>query len=293
MLPGTAEQMEEARKSNVNAVHLAAKPVPYDPDKLPQRVQVEIKSDGIGMLYLGDVIQSLEGVDMDCARHLAGELSGLAAVYGEPMMLHGEYMEKGGFGATLSAFRRGEGEGCAFIWDAITLKAWNGHEQSPPLQMRRELLQTAFDTVRPRMLRIAPAVAWPPAVEVVEQLEIMLNTALEDGHEGLVVKDLDSPYVRGPSPYWMKMKGVETIEGIVQGVRLEDGSDRMKAVILNVEGKPVFVGSGLTEAQRDDPSDFTLGRIVEIRHVGRLPSGAYRGAAFVRFRDDKVKRNGR
>lgn len=140
--------------------------------------------------------------------------------------------------------------------------------------------------VRPQMVKLNPLCLLTDAVE--HRVQLALHEVLGIGGEGIVVKDMDSPYVRGPSPFWLKVKGSETIDVRVQGVRVyDDCPSRMKALIVNVNGKPAMVGSGFTEQQRRDPSDFTVGRYVEIRHLGVMPSGALKSATFVRFRDDK------
>lgn len=286
MLHAHAEQMEDARRRNVSASDLAMKPVPYKPELLPARVGVEIKLDGIGILDVNGTVQTIQGVEFIAARHLQHELDAIRNMFGEPMVLHGEFLERGGFNATLSAFQSGESRGgIVVLWDAVTLKAWLGHAQSPPLDERRAMLETAIQTVRPNMVTLNPLQLLLGNSQ--DRVTEALQAALANRHEGIVVKDMDSPYVRGPSPFWLKAKGVETIDARIQGVRMHDDVERMKAVIVTLDGKPAFVGSGFTEAQRVDPSDFAIGRWIEIRHLGRMPSGALKSATFVRFRDDK------
>lgn len=286
MLHAFAEQMEEARRRNVNASHLGMKPVPYSVDLLPRRAGLELKYDGICLLDVNGRVQTLEGVDFIAAAHLQHELDAIRNMFGEPMVLHGEFLEAGGFYATLSAFRSGESRGgIVVLWDAVTLKAWMGHAQSPPLDERRAMLETAMQTVRPGMVTLSPLLLIHGDVPKI--VEEALGEAVADNQEGIIVKDMDAPYVRGPSSYWLKVKKAETVDARIQGVRLHDDCDRMKAVIVNFEGKPVFVGAGFSEAQRADPHEFTLGRWIEIRHIGKMPSGALKGATFVRFRDDK------
>lgn len=283
-----AEQMEEARRRNINANELAMKAIAFDADKLADRIGLEIKADGIGLLDVNGIVQTLEGVDFAAARHLEGELSALRAAFGCPMVLHGEYIEHGGFEATLSAFRSGQGAGGAVLWDAVPLKVWHGLEHSLPLHERRELLEAAFDTVRPRMVRLNPMLNSVQTDKwTVTLLDAALHEALDDGHEGLVVKDLDSPYVRAKSPYWMKLKTSETVDVPVQATRV--GADgRLQSIVVTVDGKPAVVGAGFSEMLRLAPDEFAAGRLVEIRHIGRTANGALKGAAFVRFRDDKM-----
>lgn len=294
MIQGTAEQFEEARNRNVNATHLAAQPIAYDPARMPNRGVVELKVDGIGLLDVNGNLQSLEGVPFEAARHLAHELDAIRQAFGTEMVLQGEFHEPGGFNATLSAFNSGQSEGgMVALFDAVPLKAWHGYEWSTDLFDRRALLQAAVDMVRPGMVSLLSWTAIPvdlPAEEKNDFVQVALDHALAGGFEGLVLKDADSPYQRGPSPYWMKVKPDTTVDVPIQAVRIEDG--RVRSIVVTFEGKPCVVGSGISEALRVQPDEFPAGRLVEIRHVGRTQSGALRGTSFCRFRDDKEKRHG-
>jgi ATP-dependent DNA ligase len=286
MLLTSASDMEDARRRNVMATELAMKPAAFDADRMPSRAGFELKIDGIGFLDVNSHLQSLEGAPFEAALHLAHELERLREAFGTEMVLHGEFVERDGFNATLSAFRSGASKsGAVILWDAVTLKAWHGFEQSWPLHERRALLQAAFDVAMPRMVKLNPLIPCPSDAAF---LEGALDEALDGGHEGLVIKDLDSPYIRARSPWWMKLKPHETIDVPIQAVRVDDG--RVRSLIVTFEGRPVVVGSGLSEEMRSTPAEFAAGRMVEIKHVGRTPGGQLRGASFVRFRDDKEAR---
>lgn len=284
MARASAEDMDEARRRNVNANELAMLPAAYDAARLPTRVGIELKVDGIGLLDVNGRLLSLEGSPFLAAEHLAHELAAIREAFGREMVLHGEFFEPEGFEAALSSFRRGESfAGAAVLFDAVTLKAWHGHEQSPALWMRRELLKTAFDAVRPRMVTLSPITEWSAPTAVL--VDLALDEAIAGGHEGLVVKDLDSPYSRGRSAYWMKVKPVETVDVPIQAVRQENG--RVRSIVVTFEGRPIVVGAAIPDQLRVQPHEFETGRIVEIRHVGKTPGGLLRGTSFVRFRDDK------
>jgi ATP-dependent DNA ligase len=290
VLLASALDMEEARRRNVNATDLAMKPIAFDPDKLPQRAGFELKVDGIGLLDVNGHLQSLEGVPFDAAMHLAHELERIREAFGTDIVLHGEFFEPDGFNATLSAFRSGKSKaGAAVIWDAVTLKAWHGFEQTPHLHERHAMLQAAFSVAMPRMVRQSRLISLHTTA--IDYLEGVLDEALVSAQsyavalDGIVIKDMDAPYVRGPSPYWLKMKPNESIDVVLQSVRMD--GERVKSLVVTFEGKPLVVGSGLSEELRASPDEFWSGRIVEIKHVGRDERGQLRGCSFVRFRDDK------
>ncbi len=281
----TSQAMEDARKRNIMAIDLAMKPVPYNADLLPRRFGFELKCAGIGLLDVNGYVQSLNGVDFMAALNLMPELTAIREAFGRPMVLHGEYIEGAGFEAALSAFNRGEGTGAVMLWDAVPLSVWHGHEISQPLIERRAALAAAIQIAKPKAVGLLQWVDISSAADVTSSAA----QAIELGQEGIVVKDMDSPYVRGPSPYWMKVKGVETVDVPIQAAHVED--QRLTKIVVTVDGKPNVVAVGFTEDQRHEPAEFWAGRIVEIKHNGFTKGGLLRGATFVRFRDDKAVRS--
>lgn len=276
----TAQAMEDARKRNIMANELGMKPVPYDPAKLGMRYGFEIKVDGIGLLDVNGIVQSLAGVDFLAASHLLDELAAVRDAFGRPMVLHGEYIEKAGFEAALSSFQRGEGSGAVMLWDAVPLAVWHGHEIGQPLVDRRQALVAAMDVVKPKMLGM---LQWGNLFSSVD-VEVAAKEAIELGAEGIIVKDMDSPYVRAKSPYWMKIKRVESVDVPIQAVHVEDA--RVTKIIVTVDGKPCMVPVGFSEDLRLHLGEFRVGRIVEIKHNGRTSGGLLKSACFLRFRDD-------
>ncbi|OLF07165.1 ATP-dependent DNA ligase [Actinophytocola xinjiangensis] len=151
-----------------------------------------------------------------------------------------------------------------------------------------------------------------------EQAEQVLADALERGHEGVVVKDLDSAYQAGRrGKAWRKIKPVHTLDLVV--LAAEWGHGRRTGYLSNLHlgardpdgGPPVMVGKtfkGLTdellawqttefpthETHRDDWAVHLRPRlVVEIALDGvqvstRYPGGvALRFARVVRYRPDK------
>ncbi|MDN5917969.1 MAG: ATP-dependent DNA ligase [Pseudonocardia sp.] len=156
-----------------------------------------------------------------------------------------------------------------------------------------------------------------------EQAAQVLDTALDAGHEGVVVKALDSPYAAGRrGKAWQKVKPVHTLDLIVLGA--EWGYGRRTGSLSNIHlgardpdgGEPVMVGKtfkGMTDEllawqtatfpgyARDDVPEAGHGvvllrpeLVVEIALDGaqrstRYPGGvALRFARVLRYRPDKI-----
>ena len=65
---------------------------------------------------------------------------------------------------------------------------------------------------------------------------------------------------------------------------------KLGSVIVDFEGVEVQVGSGFSDALRDqiweDPENF-IGRVIEVRYQEETPDGSLRFPTFVCFRNDK------
>jgi DNA ligase-1 len=160
-----------------------------------------------------------------------------------------------------------------------------------------------------------PGVVRPSPVEAAA----LLDRALDAGHEGVVVKALDSPYAAGRrGRAWQKVKPVHTLDLVVLGA--EWGYGRRTGSLSNIHlgardpdgGEPIMVGKtfkGMTDAllawQTEIFPRYTRERrghevllrpelVVEIELDGvqrspRYPGGvALRFARVVRYRPDKA-----
>jgi len=148
--------------------------------------------------------------------------------------------------------------------------------------------------------------------------EAVLEAALAAGHEGVVLKALDSPYAAGRrGKAWLKVKPVHTLDLVVLGV--EWGSGRRQGLLSNLhlgargpDGDPVMVGKtfkGLTDEllgwQTAELLAREVGReghivwvrpelVVEVAVDGAQRSSRYPGGVALRFarvrryRPDKV-----
>ncbi|GAA1260870.1 ATP-dependent DNA ligase [Saccharothrix xinjiangensis] len=177
-----------------------------------------------------------------------------------------------------------------------------------PLRARLDALrQVAGDHVVPGRLR-------PTG----EEAAAVLDEALAAGHEGVVVKSLDSAYAAGRrGRAWQKVKPVHTLDLVVIGV--EWGSGRRRGLLSNLHlgardpdgGPPVMVGKtfkGLTDellawqtrellARATEKDEWVVTvrpeLVIEIELDGvqvspRYPGGvALRFARVVRYRPDK------
>ena len=199
-----------------------------------------------------------------------------------------------------------------FFFDLLHL---DGHDLlDEPLHVRLDALAGLLADDEHAPLRM-PGVRGPSP----EQAADVLDRALDAGHEGVVVKGLDTPYAAGRrGKAWQKVKPVHTLDLVVIGA--EWGYGRRSGMLSNIHlgardpdgGEPVMVGKtfkGMTDTLLDwqtrtfpqharEHTDWGVHLrpelVVEIALDGaqrspRYPGGvALRFARVLRYRPDKT-----
>jgi len=152
-----------------------------------------------------------------------------------------------------------------------------------------------------------------PDVELLPHIMVDLDTAagrdqlnryakdmVNQGFEGIMIKDLDAPYECKRNTFWMKWKPTITVDLTVVGLEEGTGRNVGRLGALVCEGMDdgkfiqVNVGSGYSDEDRDSywaNSNLIVGRTAEILCdiITQNQDGSYslRFPRFVRFRDDK------
>lgn len=149
------------------------------------------------------------------------------------------------------------------------------------------------------------------SLKIVQGLEVDLDTAeghdimhryaqdcVAEGYEGIMIKNMEAPYVCKRADYWMKWKPTISVDLTIVGFEEGTGRNQGRLGAIICEGADngrnirVNVGSGLSDSNRDEywhARNSLLGHLVEIQAdaVTQNQDGSYslRFPRFLRFRD--------
>ena len=183
------------------------------------------------------------------------------------------------------------------VFDAIPFSDWQAQECPLSLTDRLEVLA--------ELMKALPSEAPVKAVpgDLVDDVDALLKSyskSMDAGHEGVMVKDLDAPYVFKRSDAVRKLKPVATFEGVVVGHYEGTRGSKREGMwggfhVVMPNGVVTRVGGGFTDkmkAEIDVDPDAWIGRVLELEGQpdpltddGFTQDGKVRFPVFVRERN--------
>lgn len=253
---------------------------------LPRDPVAEVKLDGIRCLSIGGRLVTREASPFEAAAHCLPVLDRMTREFGQPMFFDGEYVEDGGFEATLAAFRSRRGAGCLWLFDAVPLAEWETGQPS-----RRTLVERKA-ALRRVMLAVASQAPDCPVGYIEHrhcsagEIEGFARDLWSTGYEGLVVKAASSRYVRKRTSDWMKVKMRSVSDMVVVDMLgcKRDGRDTAKSLLVRLPGAPpspavtrIPLRGGLADTLWDRRA-LVVGSLVQVEHAGFTGGGHPREA---------------
>ena len=171
------------------------------------------------------------------------------------------------------------------------IEEWKSRTSQMSCDERYEELldRLAYTSVNLEMLQPVERYDIEPKYDLIKEAH---DEYVNQGYEGVMIKDLTASYKFGRGWEVMKFKAFHDIDlqikGFVEGTGKHSG--KLGSFVLEYNGVDVQVGSGLTDDLRsaiwERPDEF-LGRTIEIRYQEETPDGSLRFPTFVCFRNDK------
>ena len=178
------------------------------------------------------------------------------------------------------------------LFDFMSLEDWVNELPGETCRKRRALLEARFHSKaqQSKHLLLVPR---HTILARQDQIDTYHHQFVEEGYEGVMVKDLEALYRRGRGYEVMKVKSFHDAD--VEVLRVEEGKGKFRdmcgTLIVDYNGVEVGVGSGMDDELRQEiwgnPHDF-IGRLIEVRYQEVTPDGSLRFPTFIHFRNDRV-----
>ena len=226
-------------------------------------------------------------------------------VYDGEVIAHGEFENSTArFNATTKILGKdGEKQGVDFIaFDYIEdIDAFFNYEEYKIERWKRfSNLYDILNSLDLTYIQLAPVYYNNVKVtkELIDNIYKTYEKIIAQGEEGLVIDIADASYVRAKGTSMFKMKpevsGDFKVVDVVEGKGKDAG--RLGAFIIEYKDNLVHVGSGLTDAIREEvwaDSDKYIGKLIEVVYFGETKDektglASIRLPRFKRFRHDKT-----
>jgi ATP-dependent DNA ligase len=139
------------------------------------------------------------------------------------------------------------------VWDILTKDQWEGRDTKTNF-LERDALLNEYIQADFQRVQIVQNYGF---VESVEHFHQLCKKAIDEGHEGLMLKIHDYIWERDRGTKWIKYKPVETSDMVITALEPGDPGSKYANVLgrfvcRDGNGNEVRVGGGLSDAQRKE-----------------------------------------
>jgi ATP-dependent DNA ligase len=159
----------------------------------------------------------------------------------------------------------------ATLWDAIPLENFNEGKFNEPYNIRLAKLFNAIDDFKNKSV-LAHLIdkVWSKQTDSLYETQMMFEKFLGEGQEGIILKTRDGIWENKRAKHQIKFKGEYECDLICTGWEEGTGKNQGRLGALQLEsacGKlKVGVGSGLTDADRDNIKRDVVGKIITVKY---------------------------
>ena len=194
----------------------------------PAGAMVERKHDGFRCLFFRGLhgqsgMWTRNGMPMPGVSHILERLIDVEAAMGAPHMIDGELVVDGTLAATKAHYDSGwrlRDAGAFHAFDAVPFDDWQAGRCDTPLFERKAALARAIAATAPDSAAWEWSEGSRGAGHGIDPVEFVADTwaftaadvegeaqrGWAAGHEGVMIKRVDAPYIRGRSDAWLKLK---------------------------------------------------------------------------------------
>lgn len=172
-----------------------------------------------------------------------------------------------------------------FVFDLII----HGKEDLP-LKSRKKIAAEFVSKCK----RSRPKVVLMPhtLVSKIDQLEKLFNSALKKGYEGLVLKNIKSPYVYKKDNYWLTYKNQEIVSGRILEVIKVPNQETCSALIVKIDDGKTITVTSIRESQREflwNKRNEIIGMKCDLKIISSSWNPVQKTTEFTRLRLEKGK----
>ena len=150
-------------------------------------------------------------------------------------------------------------------FDYFPLEVWNKQLISDKQSVRTEYLTKYLDNLNTELIAKVPYTI----CNSLEEVQELYNQYRLNGNEGVIIKNLEGRYEFKRSNNWIKMKAINS--ATLRCIDVFEGEGKYKGKIgkllcRTLDGLTVEVGSGLTDADRDQSFSYFTNKLIEIEY---------------------------
>lgn len=263
----------------------------YDPKKhkLQGSWCVESKLDGLRMIVLNGVAYTRNGKIIDTVGHILKELE----PYGDEFVFDGEVMGVTEFNEDSGKVRK-KGGGPDFsltynVFDCVRRSEWLS-KNTRSLQERKSDLLGTLGLTNHGHVHIVDHIFLDDITP--KTLFEIRDRFIKKGFEGIMLKNLSSPYIFKRTDALLKLKMMKTADGRITGFFEGKGKNKgqLGGFLVDFDGVETRVGGGFTDLQREEvwaSRESLVGKYIEVQFQDKSPAGVLRFPVFLKFRADK------